>query len=31
MSNFTESELIPVALKIILDKPNGIATKGFNN
>ena len=27
MSNFTESELIPVALKIILDKPNGIATK----
>ncbi|MDB3946652.1 hypothetical protein N9404_01050 [Candidatus Pelagibacter sp.] len=27
MSNFTESELIPAALKIILDKPNGIATK----
>ena len=27
MSNFTESELIPVALKIILDKSNGIATK----
>ena len=27
MSNYTESELIPVALKIILDKPNGIATK----
>ena len=27
MSNFTESELIPIALKIILDKSNGIATK----
>ena len=27
MSNFTESELIPAALKIILDKSNGIATK----
>jgi hypothetical protein len=27
MSNFTESELIPIALKIILDKPNGIETK----
>ena len=27
MSNYTESDLIPVALKIILDKPNGIPTK----
>ena len=27
MTNFTESELIPVALKIILNKPNGIETK----
>ena len=27
MSNFSESELIPAALKIISNKPNGIATK----